>query len=914
MPDTSLTAPTTPSTSVTDKKPDWFINNMQGFVPEKLNDMHAEGLFANNFSIEDPEAYWSKTTIKKAFTDENGKERRDMFDQQYKAQLSRYKTHRDTELNLVNFATQFPNVTAERSSVHTPTPLVFKTKEDPQGRDYQSGYAYTDPFSATQKSMKETAIETGVKNGSSYTPTKDFSGKAKFAMGEKGGLLMNEEGRPYLVPLKDGEQLHSWDMVYNPLSEKLGGYGYNYSWKNAAASIAKNPINFVAQSVDDLLEYGRGFLNFWGLDTKESDAALNRVENIAKEYQVPTTEKNEGSFMNIENVADMSQQVLYQLGAMWAVGATIGALTKNPKAGSIGAKLFMTAISAGSMAEVARDNGLSKRESAILLGVTSTAFYPLMSLSEAALGKMATKESRAALTQTVREATNNGILIKEIAANPTKASIRSLYTNLKEGIRSTVFKMEKSAPLAVGAVTESIEEAAEQAVDLAVRGGYNAYSYGIDDARHPFTIDLSREMAAMGQAAVGGAIGGTAAHTIFSRMLKNSPETANTLHDMVMDGKEDVVRDFVKRMHEQGRLDHDWLTEDGKITSPDKGNSKNDEAKNVMNGLVDYLVELRDTSGIKDLYKKNAQAAKGVFGEVIAASSVGKDAADLNTRIVSINDQLEKAKTATTPNTDLINSLNEDLKVNQEALQKIVKGDFVPDYVTEGLYNTLALTSGDVSLTKSRLSGKEFNALMNAMPEQHTEMSDAFKKSQEGQEATDAAATPEKPEGASKPKIDEFLAQAKSDYAAQHQALEEHAETLGTATEFGMDYKALHPDADIKGRNKEIDILKHSVLPAVVDQDTQLSQERAQNPKPAAQVVAELEVKRAQELSKAQKPKIDLSYITDKNALSKSITEEITDGMGNVETREISVSERQETIKKKAKRLEELADCIYGKG
>ncbi len=810
-----MTDPNAPSpkTSVTEAKPDWFINKLQGTIPLTLNEMHAEGSYANNFSIEDPETYWAKSTIKDAFKDETGKERRDLFDEAYKLSLSSYKTHRDTEMNLVNFVSP-PNITAERSGINTPTPSIFKVGEDPLGRNYQSGYAYSDGFSSAQRSMKETALLTGVRqDDGSYVAPKDFSGQAKFAMGEKGGLLLNEEGKPYLVPVKDGEALHGWDQVYNPMSERLGAYNAEYSWKHLAGSLVKNPINFASQSVDDLIEYGRGFLNFWGLDTAKTDKAINNAENWAKGIHVPTTQENEGDFYNLENVADLSQQVIYQLGSMAAVGGTIMALTRNPKLASVGSKLFMTALSAGAMQEVARDNGLSKRESAVLLGLTSAALYPLMGLSEAAIGKLATKESRAALTETIRNATGNGLLIREIAKNPTKASLRTVYNSIKEGGKSWAFKMEKSAPLVVGVASESLEETAEQVVDLSIRGGYNAYSYVADDSKNQFPINWSNEMAQLGHAATGGAIGGGAAHAMFSRLMKNRPDVANQMHEMVMEGKGGVLREFIANMHAQGRLDNNWIKSDGTITSPDKGDSKNDETKNILNGLVDYMEELRDVSGIKDLMKNNKAASLSLYGDVINSSSVTQDATDLSAKVNSLNADLEKAKLANPVNSDHVAQLEAELVENQKSLQKIIKGDFVQDYVTEGLYNTLALVSKDASFSQNLLNGKEFNALVNSLPDSVEKSAQKAKERVEAQLTTDKEASLEMYDGASEARVLELADQAKTGYEDAYKAftpqLDEIGKRVDEAGEQLLFPENLAPTATPEAQAEEVSVLKN---------------------------------------------------------------------------------------------------------
>lgn len=920
MEETATVPSTAPKTSATDEKPDFYVGRLQGLIPDSLNDMHAQGMYANNFSIEDPEAYWGKKSVKDAFTMPDGGVRRDLFDESYKKALSEYSTHRDSELNLVNFMDSYPTVTAQRLGVHTPTPQVFKTKEDPQGRDYVSGLAFSDPFSAQKRSLKEIAIEdVGVKQANgTYTPTKDFTGQAKFAMDEKGQVKFNEDGKPYLVPVKDGEQLHQWDTIYRPLTEKLGGYGYDYSIGNVLASVVKNPINMLARSVDDMIEYGRGLMDITGIGGKEGQEAVNKVETLAKSFEIPSTEKNQGSILNVENTVDIAQQAFWQLAAMAGVGAGVTALTKNPKAGQIAGRVFMTAISAGYMAEVARDNKLTKNESALLLAITTAGIWHLMPLEEAVLGSLKTGESSAALIKAMGEDPNVAMKVVDAVRRPTTSKLRSLALGIGEAaktfvstdkFRSAVFKLENTAPALVGAGGEAIEEFAEQGLDLAVRAGYNAYSAADDDSRHPFQIDLANEISQLGQASLGGAIGGAAVHSAFSRLLKNHPEQAQEFHDMVMDGKEQVLRDFASRMHAQGRLDHDWLTTDGKITKPSSGDSRNDANYKVLNGIVDYLVELRDASGIGEAAKNNIAEAKSLFAGVISSSSVGKDAASLNADLIRLSGEIEKAKAATNPNKDFISSLSEELKVKQDALQKIVKGDFVADYVTEGLYNTLSATSKDSSFSPDRLSGKEFNALLSSMPEHHRLAMEAFAKAQEGQEAADKAATVHSPEGASEARLRELAEEAKKDYNSKYSELSPHVESFNNATEDGLIYENLHPDSEIKSRNQEIDVLKNTILPSLAQ--TPSTETPVQGP-PLEEVIAGHEAQRASELAKVSRPKVDLPYITDQGALSRSIQESVTDNDGNIEPRTITIGEKQEVIRKKARKLEQLAKCVYG--
>ena len=881
--------PATPDTGLQDKKPDWFVNSIQGNVPDSLSGMHQEGLFANNFSIEDPETYWGKESIQKAFSDpQSGKPRKDLFDQKYSELLGRYKTHRETELNLVNVNPSSPTITASRSHVETPQPIIFEAKEDPTGRNYMSGMGYTDPFSAPNKTLKQTAIDQGVRlDNGSYISTKDFKGQAKFAMGEKGGLLFNDQGKPYLIPVKDGEQLHQWDQIYSKTAENLGGYGMNYDLTNLGKSLVKNPINFISQSVDDLVEYGRGFMGLFGIDAPDAEKAITNTENWAKGIRTPSTEKNEGTFFNAENIIDLSQQVLWQLGSMAAVGATVTALTRNPKAGSAAAKLFMTAISAGSIAEVARDNNLTKRESALMLGALTAAYYPLMSLSEAALGSLNTRQSRAALTDTIKKATQNGVLIREAAKSPSKAGLATIFNNLKEGVKdwslkSAVYKAEQSAPLLVGAASEAIEETAEQSLDTGVRSLYNLYSYTADDAKHPFAIDWSNELAQWGQAAVGGAIGGATAHGIFTKLMKTHPEMAYELHDAIMDGKEHEVRSFINSMHAQGRLDHNWLTPDGKLTSPSQGTSKNDQAKNVLTGMVDYLTELRDSSGFKDLYKNNKQQATTLFGSAIEASSVGKDAAEISANIQATTAELDKAKLSGTPNTEMIRSLEERLKASQDSLQKIISGKFVPDYVTEGLYNMLALSSQDPTLGKDKLSGKKFSALVNGFPESHKATQEAHSQKVAEQAETDKNATIDNPEGSSEARVQQLLTETQQGYTQAHQALTEHTDDLNSMQDENGEQiiypQNLHPETPANTRTQELNVLKHNLIPSIQGQEKSVPKNKrliaaSQNLLKAGEVLAKVESTKGIPAPVAPQPESELlKMVPDKPGIVHSGT------------------------------------------
>lgn len=780
--------PKVPQTSVSEEKPDWFVGTLTKSIPPTLTELYGTGASPSSFQLTEPENYWSKQSIRDSFKDPaTGQERKDLFDQAYAESSKQFKAYRDAELNLQNYVEQTPTAAARRNGKATLKPIVYEVNPDIQGRSYQSGYG----FSEAQKSTMQAAIEQGtLMSDGSYIHPGDFGGESKLALDDKGTLLLNDKGQPYLKPVEKGEQLHSWDNIYSQLTDKVGRYGHDYdaSIPHLLESIPKNLINFLANSVDDLIEYPRGIMNGLGIDTPSSDKLLNRAENFAKSYKQTSAETTGDKFISVEGVQDMSQQVVYQLAAMGGIGAVVTGLTHNPKAGSAAAMLFMSMLSAGSAQESARDNGLSKKEAALHMALLTGALLPISALSEVALGRLGGKESVAGLRKTISDATENGILIKKAAApGASEALKKSVAMRVKdaatawlkqvpENMHSGAFKALDASPLVTSAASEAAEEVLEQIADELNRGAFNTFG----DQKHNFKFDLNTELKALGQSAIGGAIGGPVAHAMFSRMIDSHPGVAHNMADMIADGKADVLRNFADKMFKAGRLDHNWMTSQGTITDPKAGNSRNDEAYNTLTGLINYLDETYKASGLPKLKEQNEVAARTMFADTLKMSSVGKDASALNTSLIKMNADLNEAKAAATPNPDLINTLNNKIQLTQQSLAKIIKGDFVNDYVTEGLYNLRGMMTGDPETAQNKLSGKEFMALTNQLPDLHAHATEEHKIIAAAQDSSDASATVENPAGASQKRLSELTTENKTAYDASVEALTPHAEDINS--------------------------------------------------------------------------------------------------------------------------------------
>jgi hypothetical protein len=729
------------------EKPDWILSAMTGNLDGTVADIHAKGFKAQDFDIdESPETYWNIPEIKGQF-----KEDRAQFDTFYNQNKAKYLASRQGEFDVQNF--NLPPVTkqAERLDIRTGSSRVLKTAPDPWGRTY--GYDMSSGgYSQKRRGWREFAIETGVQlpNGTTVN-AKDFKGLAKFAVDEDGGFKLNAEGKPYLVQHDIFDELRSTEEIYNPLAQSWGAYGHDYDGWQLMTSIPKNAINFFVDTLDSIAEFPKAIAAFQ--DDKETYKNATGWQSLTRSLYIPKTERGSESFFTMENMADLSQQVVWQLGAMVVGGGSVTSTAKlmgasaatAAKAGSVGGKLLMTGMAAGPIAKVARENNLTAKEAGILLAVTSAAFYPLMSLSEKVVKGIGISQSNAAIADVIEQA---GVSLAKQGF--TKGGVKAAIVNLRSAFKDTLYNLEKTkiGNLAGGAVNEAGEEAAEQMIDLGVRNLYNFYNENIDENSpiaewagtkkdSKFKFDWVQEAKNIGYSAIGGAMGGAIAGKLFASLgYRHAPE-AKDIFDMVMDGKENVLYSFVKNMHEQGRLAPTWLDENNQFIKDEKI-SQNEAAANIIGGMVDYLVDIRDQMGITDL-KANNEAKAKMFTNVLRESSVGADAAKISRNLVELTEKSEKLKqnTATTP--EEIKMIDEEVKLKQQQLSRIVRGEFVNDYIAEGLYNLQSVE--DPENPRQYLDGKSFVNLSKTIPTQFQQASADFQAEIAGFKERDTNAT-----------------------------------------------------------------------------------------------------------------------------------------------------------------------------
>src|SRR6478735_6942354 len=217
------------------EKPDWIASTMGG----KLVDLDKEGVAAEDFDIKDADYYWSKPKVRSYFKDQQGAERKDLFDNFYSYQADRYNRNRSGQMAVKNFINQPLTHLNKQLGTSGPRTVASDIPADPYGRSYIFG-SYTDP----KYSMKENAISRGVKVApGKYVPLEEFGGERRLAKNADASYKLDDEGRPYFEPLKKADRMRSFDEDYSPTWDFAGNYGYNYNIGNSLFSVLKNPIN-----------------------------------------------------------------------------------------------------------------------------------------------------------------------------------------------------------------------------------------------------------------------------------------------------------------------------------------------------------------------------------------------------------------------------------------------------------------------------------------------------------------------------------------------------------------------------------------------------------------------------------------------------------------------------------------------
>lgn len=686
-------------------KPDWFLSNLYNQIPEDTNTMRQAGDYVSGFELRAPDDYWNLPDVRKAFTDEQEQPRKELFEEYYNAQKEKYKANTNSELLVGNFQATYANKYAAKINAVGPKMFTLKGNPDPWGRSYLPATGWTDKT----RGWREFANETGVRlDDGSYVSPDEFEGYAKYAQRKDGSFDLNEAGRPYLVPVKDGEELKSYEQIYNSVSDWFGYYGHDYEPEQVPGYFLKNLFGFIGSSIDSMVEYPKVIIGDLSGKDSESYKSINDVENWAKSLNWGKTERGQ-DFFSFENLTDLGFQVSAQLAGMYGAGALTTVLTGSKVAGSVAGRLFMTSIAAGEIAEIAREENLTYKEQATLLGIYSLAIYGLAGLSEGVIKGFNLPKARSAFRDMLR---NDAVILK--------GGDKNFLSRIKAGelgVRSLVYEMQNAKftlPRYAGAAAaESLEESAEAVSLTGLKAGYNIYNDYIDsgqDRDNKFNIDWVQEWKHLGQSAIGGAIGGTIAKKIFSAVGMKNPKIASDIWEMVVDGKEKILYESLEKYRAENKLGLSWKAVDGTLITKEGGDGKvseNETAYNIIKGVIDYNVELRDTLGLKDLYRNNKNAAQDM-AHYLVPSSMGKEASHLSAEVVEIEGKItEQAKSL---DQETLKQLNTELELKRKRLGDIVAGRAVDDYIAQGIYNFAAITVGkkDSDLSISSLNGKEF--------------------------------------------------------------------------------------------------------------------------------------------------------------------------------------------------------------
>ena len=827
------------------EKPDWIANRLAGLDDKYIQENNID---AGNYQIEDSDAYWGSKKIQETFSNNRAD-----FDKWYNDQRGSYMGH--SYLAFAERNTVAPLTPRQAESGHiTELPRYSSVTADPWGQSFNMNVSEDSLYGEKQKGWKESAVK-NVKLGDKFIDFKDYKGDAllKFAINsEDGSMKLNDDGKPYLVPLERGEELTAYDQVYTPWGERLGTYGYDYSWGKMAKGLLGNPLEFLGSAVDAIAEPVKGILSFTAGENSDIFKNVVDIENWGKSLRPGFTEQAEDGLFNKESLSNLGQQVTYQLVGMAAVGGIVGLALRSQKAGMAAAKAFGAILAADSVGELARASGLSNKESYALTAATIWAFYPIMNLSAAVLGgasafavgknfaKSATREGVEVLSRREAVEVVKGIVKEEgeeIAKKGfSKAAMRAgsqkitsraknFLLSLQDATEGGVFKniaagIEKLPVSGAvhSAIEESLEETLEQTAQSLLKGVYNVYSDILPDEAHArlgsskeakFQLDLVQELKDIGQSAFGGAFGGTLMGGMMHKLHQRAPATTRSISDIVMAGQEKDYFNWIGKMRDQGRLAPAFLNTDNQPVKEGEV-TKNEAAYNILKGMGDYLVTLRDEYGLQDVVKNNKSRENiaSQLGDLdfMVTSSVGKDASNLFSEIVNLKGQLTDPNGSKNP--DFIKNVEEQISIKEAELDKIKKGEFSSDYVAEGIYN-IGILNGTIASEprKARLDGRNFVRLSRMIPVTLKDNATHIANIEEKYKEKDAAATFENYKEASPTKLESLQTEAAADFSASLKTIDPSLLQAYGLTQENFFDQSKAQDLDITKAKQSVDTL-----------------------------------------------------------------------------------------------------------
>lgn len=702
----SLTTPASSEavgTTASTPKADWIVAALRGTLPKSLDEVSQLGLSVKDFDLnEDPEAYWSKSKVRQQFTGEDGKERRDVFDQFYNEAKKAKNEFHAAEMDKENSGFFQVGAQSYLDKFTNSNPFTIYSKRtgviDPWGRNENFGV-----FSEKRWGLLEKASDNGVKLPSGqYVSPDDFDGHVKVAKDENGAFLFDDKGLPYFVPVQEGEELKQSDVVYNGLAKKMGFYGHDYDMWNFLGSFVKAPINFVSSTLDSFAEIPKVLVQAVD-DDNAFVKGVNNFQQDMKGIYIPMTEEGQESLWTFENGLDSLQQVAYQLLSMWATGGASAAITGSAKVGSLASRGFMLGMTLGPVSEMSKENGLSPQEAALMMLASAPFLYAAQGLSDKLVRGIDPTRYKAGIKQILMDEYK---VIQAEGLNP--ATARSLLYNTRTKIGDMVTSLSKLPAVAQGAALEGIEESGEQLVDLASRLGYNLSQGHFTDAdkgkKKGFQIDWMNELNQLGFAGTMGAFGGAIGKGLINRFDKEIPDFQRSVIDIFAQGNGDKLYKFLDDV-QTGKagfsFDAKWLNQNGKPVQPGEP-SRNEVIVHAIRSMAKYAEEIVGKSGLKEAIRNN-EAVAGQMREALKNSNIGADYTNLLDAKLKLQEKIETFDPAT-GNKDDKASWQEQIAIIDKDLEEIKLTSTLPKYLEEGMYNTFVLNKK----ASPYLTGKDF--------------------------------------------------------------------------------------------------------------------------------------------------------------------------------------------------------------
>jgi hypothetical protein len=701
-------------------QPDWIASKI--LTEDTPQTIYERGGRLNAYAIGDLDNYWSKQSVqdkfegdKNAFSTFYNKEKKNLFDLQ---------TAERATLNDPTYKRRILIAQARARLEGDPqmqAPIITTTNPDQQGRNW--GWTLNNEFSRPVHSWQKNAAKQvmtarGMMSKEEYDKVNPGA-LLKFAIDEN-GLELDDKGKSFLREVQAGEDLGPHGQIYSKDAEWWGMYDLDFGPKQFIGTLYNTPDKFFSRTINSLLEFPRVFTD----TNSKKEGMINDWMNKNKYFDWNMTLEGQENQWGFESLMNMTTQGIMQLAAMVATGGAAGGITKGlgfaGKAGAVGSatgRTFMAMLVGGSTAKQARDAGHDKKETAALMFALTALTFPLMRLSEAAVGGSGGVDLTK-MYQNVEQLT--GIAIKKGGLktfNPFRLKSLLLADGRRRaslnlaGLSGSVQGIPHGGGFLARAGAEGIEEAAEQIVqtsvfaisDLANAQGWTSdpeSSFFGKDFEH---FDWGKEIEDVGLSAVGGALAGGIGGTLLARLQKQAPKTYENMFSYAMASEKNYNR-IIAHIKQKGR---DGLL-GNTVVQEGQTQSENDIAtKNLLNTLGTLRSGVQ-ASGLKNVFENTNEHLQKFVGDELADFLSDEEMEDLPLYTSLIKDvsalQKEQSRLREIPEPD--EETVQSIDANQKKLNAIIRGDSQKKYNEEmAIFLAQAHATGRTNANRERYVG-----------------------------------------------------------------------------------------------------------------------------------------------------------------------------------------------------------------